>query len=97
MRLPDDKRRKVSRQKVPGATLDYKMDWSEWLGTDTLAASAWASSATGVFIEEDTFSDTAGLLIISGGSQGTSYELTNTIETASGGLIESRSFILEVI
>lgn len=27
--------------KYPEANLDYSIDWSQWLGADTIAASAW--------------------------------------------------------
>ena len=67
---------------LPGV-LDYAIDWSAWLGVDTIATSAWEVD-TGVTIDSDTNTDTVATVWISGGVIGTKYEAINTIETASG-------------
>lgn len=28
-------------KKAPNATLDYQIDWTHWLGADTIVASTW--------------------------------------------------------
>jgi hypothetical protein len=69
--------------KDPDAVLDYEIDWSEWLVTDTISASTWAAD-TGLTVDSDSFTDTATTVWLSGGVVGTSYEVVNHITTANG-------------
>ena len=62
------------------ATLDYEFDWSAWLGTDTITASAWIVPS-GITNEGESFSDTATLIWLSGGVTGETYEVVNRITT----------------
>lgn len=80
--------------KDPDAILSYGFNWTEWLNGDTIATSDWLLPSG---ITEDSASNTttATQIIISGGTAGTSYVVTNRITTA-GGLTEDRSFTLQV-
>lgn len=74
-----------SFDKDPDAVLDYVMDWEAWLGTDTISASEWSASSAGITVDDDTeFTDTTATVILSGGTAGSVYYLTNHITTAAG-------------
>lgn len=80
--------------KDPDAILDYSIDWSTWLGDDTLSSSTWIVPA-GI---NQTASLTAGALNtiwLAGGTAGASYLITNRITTV-GGRTEDRTFQLNV-
>lgn len=71
--------------KDPNSTLDYAIDWSEWLGEDTVTTSTWA--ATGVtIVDTPPPSHTAGVstVWVSGGTVGAKATVTNSIVTAAG-------------
>lgn len=78
-------------QKRPDEVRDYSHDWSAWLDGDTIATSAW--DAEGVTLDSDE--DAGGIVTawISGGTDGTTARLTNTIVTA-GARTESETFVL---
>lgn len=69
--------------KDPDAVLDYEIDWSTWLGSDTISTSAWTVPA-GLTKDSDTNTTTTATIWLSGGTAGEVYELTNHIVTAGG-------------
>lgn len=69
--------------KAPTEVLDYQEDWSDWLGTDTIATSTWSFPA-GITKESDTNTTTAATVWVSGGTLGTTYRTSNTVTTAGG-------------
>ena len=69
--------------KDPQAILDFKIDWSGWLGTDTIATSTW-TVPTGITQSAATNTTTAAIIWLSGGTLDTSYDLVNHITTAGG-------------
>jgi len=69
--------------KDPDATLDYQIDWSDWLDSDTISTSTW-TVPSGITKDSDTASTTATTIWLSGGTAGESYELVNQIVTAAG-------------
>lgn len=78
----------------PQAKLDYPVDWSTWLaGGETITASTWTVPA-GITKDSDSFSDTAALAWLSGGTAGQDYTITNHIVT-SAGREDDRSIILK--
>jgi hypothetical protein len=84
--------------KDPSAVLDYAIDWSHWLGTDTIATSAWTITASGPLPLEkvrDTHTTTVATVWLSGGCAGGRYKATNRITTA-GGRTEDRTIELFV-
>lgn len=70
--------------KDPDAILDYDLDWSSWLGDDTIATSTWLLDAGALTISSNSKTDTATKVWLSGGELGKTYSLTNRITTAGG-------------
>ena len=87
--------------KDPSDILDYGIDWSEWLVSDTISASSWAilpSEDDGLSVLESppaSFTNTATLVWVEDGIVGTTYKLTNTIVTADGRTCE-RSISIKI-
>lgn len=71
--------------KDPGATLDYSIDWSQWLAGDTIATSAWTvdNGITGARYAINP-ANTVVTIWLSGGTLSSTYKITNTITTAAG-------------
>jgi hypothetical protein len=80
--------------KDPGASLDYTIDWSGWLGTDTIATSTW-TAATGIVIGVTANTTTSATAWLSSGTVGQIYAVTNHIVTAAG-RTDSRTLEIEV-
>jgi hypothetical protein len=81
--------------KDPDAKLPYVIDWQDWLPVgDTIAASTWDIDAD-LTNGTDEFTDTTATILLSGGTAGESYTVTNHITTATG-LEDDRSFILKI-
>ena len=70
-------------QKDPDAILDYTVDWSRWLGTDTILASQW-TVPTDLTEVSAAHTPTSATVWLSGGTVGQSYPVTNRITTTSG-------------
>lgn len=69
--------------------LDYILDWSARLSSDTISTSSWAiASGSGLTIDSDSETTTTTTVWLSGGTVGTTYTLTNTIVTAGGRTME---------
>lgn len=80
-------------QKDPDEVLDYQVDWTSWLGSDTITTSTWAVP-TGITRASHTNTTKTATVWLSGGTAGTSYELQNKIVTASGRTAERTIRIL---
>lgn len=80
--------------KDPDAVLDYSIDWSAWLGTDTIIISTW-TVPTGIVKASDSQTTTVTTVWLSGGTDGSSYPVVNRIVTA-GGRTDDRTLIIEV-
>lgn len=80
--------------KIAGSVLDYEEDWATWLDTDTISSSSWVAD-TGVTIDSDSNTTTKAIVWLSGGTVGTSYDITNTIVTA-GGRTDSRTIEITI-
>lgn len=80
--------------KKAGSTLDYGFLWGDWLKGDHIVSSTW-DLGSGLNEVSNTFDDSSTAVLISAGSAGVSYLVTNTVTTAAG-LIDSRSFRLIV-
>lgn len=81
-------------RKDPAAILDYAVDWSAWLGSDTIASAAWAVPA-GLTVEAQTHTTTSATVWLSGGTLGETYALVNQVTTA-GGRVDERTLTIEV-
>ena len=80
--------------KDPDATLDYKREWADWLGTDTIATSTWIVPE-GITEGETSHDATSATIWLSGGTVGEVYELTNRV-TTTGGRTDDRSFNVQI-
>jgi hypothetical protein len=69
--------------KDPDDILDYSIDWSNWLETDTILTSTWILP-TGISKINDSHSSTITIIWLSGGTAGETYEILNRITTAGG-------------
>lgn len=69
--------------KDPDSTVDYEWDWSDWLEGDTIASVVWVVPA-GITQTTQSNTTTAATIWLSGGTDGTTYEVTCRITTAAG-------------
>lgn len=78
--------------KDPAATLDYAMDWTNWLApSDSISTSTWTCTSTGITISSATAHGTATTTVwLAGGTAGEVYDVTNHILT-SASRIEERT------
>ncbi len=83
-----------TKRKDPFDVLPYSIDWSAFLGADTIATSAWAAES-GITIDGNSFTDTVTTVTLSGGAEGTAYVITNQITTAAG-LSKDKDFTIKV-
>jgi len=84
--------------KDPDATLDYGMDWSDWLAAaEVIDESAWSVQAdSGLVASAPSHDDSATLVWLAGGSAGNiPWRVTNRITTDLG-RTEDRSFFVRV-
>jgi hypothetical protein len=69
--------------KDPDEVLDYEIDWSARLVTDTISTSTW-TVPTGITEESDSNTTKTTTVWLSGGTIGEGYEILNRIVTAGG-------------
>jgi hypothetical protein len=70
--------------KDPDALLDYDIDWSPWLGADTISSSVWVVEAGTVVVSSDQFTNKVTKVWLQGGVLGEHCRITNRIVTAAG-------------
>jgi hypothetical protein len=81
--------------KDPDAVLDYIWDWADWLAPgETIVTSEFIVSA-GLDLQSDGSSSNTATAWLAGGTQGTSYLVTNRI-TTSAGRTDDRSATIRV-
>lgn len=82
------------QRKDPDSTLDYTIDWTAWLGTDTISTSTW-TIGSGLTKQTDTKTSKTATVWLTGGTAGTDYTATNRIVTV-GGRTDERSMRVQV-
>ena len=82
-------------EKDPSAILDYQVNWTDWLTTDTIASSTW-TVPDGITKVTDVTDDTKATIWLSGGTVGKRYTITNRIVTA-GGRQDERSITIKIV
>lgn len=87
----------------PEAILDYTVDWSDWLGADTISTVTWTlptipEGGVGIVKESQASTATSATIWISAqaGTAGSSYVVECKITTAAG-RTDERSFTLRVV
>ncbi len=84
----------ITYPKTSSDVLDYKVDWSTWLGTDTITSSSWTIPAPLVTVLSQ-YTTTSTTVFVTGGSDGITYLVSNTINT-TGGRTVTRSFQISI-
>lgn len=74
--------------KDPDELLDYKVDWSKRLGSDTITASAWPDPPVGISVVQESYAPKNTTIWLSGGELGQTYTFVNRITTAGGRVME---------
>ena len=69
--------------KDPDATLDYTIDWSLYLGTDTIVTAVW-TVPLGLTKVAESKTTTATTVWLSGGTAAAEYQVACRITTAAG-------------
>jgi hypothetical protein len=80
--------------KDPQATLDYTIDWAQWLAGDTIQTSSWIVQ-TGITLSASSNTTTTTTVWLSLGTAGQTYKVTNMITTTAGRTTE-QSFNVRV-
>lgn len=73
--------------KDPASVLDFFFDWSDWLGSwDNITGSTWAVVGSDALLVAGSATYAGSLTVawLSAGTEGVSYDLSNTITTAQG-------------
>jgi len=78
--------------KGKNSILDFSVDWTLWLGDDSLSAVEW-SVPSGITKVDESFSTTMATIWLSGGMLGNSYDLVCSITTVFG-RIDSRTITI---
>lgn len=93
-------------RKDPGSTLDYTIDWTDWLGSDTIDSVAYAitsdaegsptlATSTAIGGSATSVSGKTTKINLTAGTSGVVYQVTATLTTA-GDRIVKRSFRVKV-
>lgn len=64
--------------------LSYTMNWASTLATSETISTSVMTPATGLTKDSESNTTTAATIWVSGGTDGTSYEVVNTITTNQG-------------
>jgi len=82
--------------KDPNATLDYTIDWTAWLGTDSISDSSWSIDIKGSLSLTDggVEQGVKAVVWLSGGKVGTTYNVVNRITTTAGRVDERTIVVL---
>jgi hypothetical protein len=80
--------------KDPNSTIDFEIDWNQWLNGDTVSVSTWEVPAA-FTIQSEGVTSNVTRAFLTGGTAGSDYTITNRI-TTPGGRIEDRSVLVQV-
>jgi len=74
---------RFSALKDPDAVMDYQIDWTDWLGADTIVTATWTIPA-GVTSTGDSNTEYTTTVFISGGTIGAVYPILCRVDTTGG-------------
>ncbi len=80
--------------KDPDELLDYTVNWSAWLDTDTISTSQW-SVPPELTLADSSKTPTTATAWLSGGADDALYMVQNKIQTA-GGRVGVQSFTIRM-
>jgi hypothetical protein len=69
--------------KDPDEVVDYSIDWTARLESDTIVASSWIVPS-GITRNSDSFTPTSTTIWLQGGTDGAAYSFVNRVITAGG-------------
>lgn len=70
--------------KDPDAVIDYPFDWSDWLETGDTIQTVTVTVSSGLTKDSVTFTTSAVIVWVSGGTAGSVYTIACRIVTAGG-------------
>ena len=78
--------------KDPGSTLDYTIDWTNWLGSDTVSSVSYTldsgiTTSTAIGGSATSTTTTTSTVNITGGTAGTIYNVKCEMTTSSGRIV----------
>lgn len=84
--------------KDPDATLDYQIDWSDWLATGVSIVGLAVTADSGVEVDSSSFTSTTTTAWLSGGNLGETANITFRITTDSSPVaqIDDRTLKLRI-
>jgi len=85
----------VRDDKDSNATLDYLFTWQDWLGSAIISSASVSDASGDLTIGPPTIASTNVQVVISGGSEGTTYSVVNRVRTDTG-LIEDKVLQLTI-
>ncbi len=77
----------INLTKYKDEVKDYTLDWTKELlrnGSDTISTSSWVEDSSGITIDSDSNTTKKTTVWLSGGSNGETYTVENTVVTAGG-------------
>ncbi|MCE9566366.1 MAG: hypothetical protein K8U57_30450 [Planctomycetes bacterium] len=81
--------------KDPGDRVDYLVDYTDWLGTDTITGTPSWTVPTGLTNYAVSNTTTGATIWLTGGTHGNDYTVTCQV-TTTGGRIKQQSFTIKV-
>jgi hypothetical protein len=76
--------------------VDYSIDYSAFLGNDTIVASSWTcdvSSSSGLELSKSSYSTTSTTIWVAAGLAGYAYRLLNHVTTAGGRQFDRKMWV----
>ncbi len=74
----------TSFTKDPDAVLDYRWDWTAWLADGEAISTSEVIAPSGITLDSDANDTTSATAWLSGGTNGTDYDVVNRISTNQG-------------
>lgn len=81
--------------KDPNDAVDYQINWSPFLGVDTIIASTWTPD-DGITVASDGRSATTTTVTVAGGTVGQEFGVRNRITTTAGRIWDETLYFLIV-
>lgn len=81
--------------KDPDAVLDYTVDWSAWLPSGDTISAVSTSATAGITVDTSSYTTNSTTVWLSGGTEGTTYDVTIHI-TTNGGREDDRTIAIQV-
>lgn len=80
-------------EKDPDATLDFTVDWTDWLESDTISTGTWIVP-DGIVKVSSSYTTLKDTVFLCSGTVGNTYAIINRIQTANGKKNDQTIYIL---